>query len=98
MTLLVDNFAAEVVALTAQGWVILDYSRYDPTLASGLTPSGKAFSLSAVRDGAEAKVTLTVAGNTRTLSLASWEADFEQGNKAAQQIRVCYLKFPPNQR
>jgi hypothetical protein len=37
-------------------------------------------------------------GPQRVLDRVVWEADFEQGNKAAQQIRVCYLKFPPNQR
>lgn len=99
MTLQVDRFSDEIATLISQGWVITDYNRYDPTTMAGLTPSGKAFTASAVRQGASgALVTLTIAGNTRTTSLASWDVDCEPSDKTAQQLRVTYLKFPAGQR
>lgn len=93
-----DTFAEELSALFAQGWVMTSYSRYDPTTMAGLTPSGKAFTLSAVRQGAGALVTVTVAGNTRTTTLANWDADFEPAAKSVAAIAATWQKLPVNQR
>jgi len=72
MTLLVDTFWTEAAErLTANGWVIVDGSRYDPTVINGITPSGRAFTFTAQGD----TVTITVAGRSRSItrSRTLWE-------------------------
>ena len=93
MTLLVDTWSAEVATLTAQGWVITEWSRYDPTHAIGITPTGKAITLSVV-DGV---CTITIAGNTRTLT-ESQRANWEPADKTRDLIERTYRRFPANQR
>jgi hypothetical protein len=42
LTLLVDTWSEAMAQLLAQGWVITEFSRYDPTHIVGITPSGRA--------------------------------------------------------
>lgn len=90
--LLVDEWSTHQAALVAAGWVFTEVSRYDPTVIVGLTPSGKAFN--ALLSGTT--VSLTIAGNTRTLTVAklSW-LDGADTRTALQNLRA---SFPGNQR
>ena len=72
MTLLVDTFWTEAQArLVPAGWVIVDGSRYDPTVINGVTPSGKSFTFTCVGG----TVTLIIAGRTKTITRSRdlWE-------------------------
>ena len=92
MDLLYDNFADNLGALTASGWVITEYGRYDPTYVVGLTPTGKTFRLDCVGN----TITVTVATRTRTLTRAkdSWM----QGADTVAAWLAAYNALPVNQR
>lgn len=92
MTLLVDNFAEQLGALTVGGWVITEYSRYDPTVVVGVTPTGKAFRLECVGDAA----TITVAGRTKTVARA--KELWEQGDLTVSLWLASYNSLPASQR
>lgn len=99
MALQVDTWSAEVAQLEADGWVILEYSRYDPTHATGITPTGKALRVDVVRTGVGDTVlcTMVIAGivQVRTAILL---VDWEPGDAMAQLIRATYLQFKPKER
>ena len=92
MDLLYDNFADNLPALIAAGWVITEYGRYDPTYVVGLTPTGKTFRLDAAGD----VVTIQVAGRTRSVNVAkdSWM----QGDTTIEKWLAAYNALPVNQR
>jgi len=93
MTLLVDTFWEQVQArLTPVGWVITEGSRYDPTHIVGVTPSGRAFTLDCV-DGT---VTITIAGRTRSLTLA--RTAWEPGDATVDAMIAARDLLPANQR
>ena len=92
MDLLYDNFADNLGALTAAGWVITEYGRYDPTYVVGITPTGKTFRLDAVGD----VVTLRVATRTRTVNVA--KDAWMQGDKTIEKWLAAYNALPANQR
>lgn len=72
MALLVDTFWEQAQArLVANGWTIVDGSRYDPTIINGVTPSGRSFTFEC-RDNT---ITITIAGRVRTITRSRdlWE-------------------------
>ena len=72
MTLLVDTFWTEAQSrLEANGWVIVDGSRYDPTVINGVTPSGRSFTFRCEGN----TITITIAGRVRTITRSRdlWE-------------------------
>lgn len=88
MALLVDTFWDEAQRrLVPAGWVIVDGSRYDPTVINGVTPSGKSFTFEC-REGV---VTVTVAGRSRTLARSP-------GESSVQALLDAYEALPRNQR
>jgi len=94
MSLLIDTFWTEASTRLAQaGWIITEGTRYDPTHVIGVTPTGKAFALDIV-DGV---VTVTVAGRTRSTTIASRE-DWEDGTKSVELLLATHASFPANQR
>jgi hypothetical protein len=93
VTLLVDTFWEQAATvLAAEGWFITDGSRYDPTILNGLTPTGKAFSVTLAGD----TVTVTVAGRVRTLTRT--RVEWEAGELTVAAIRDAYRLLPANQR
>lgn len=86
----IDRFSEEI-ASRLNGWVINNYSRYDPTHVDGLTPTGKTFTLDIVNGTA----TLTVAGRTRTAQLAD---GWEDATKTVDLWLSAYNALPVNQR
>lgn len=93
MALLVDTFWDQAqTRLIANGWVLLNVSRYDPTHVDGLTPTGKAFTLDAI----DSVINLTIAGRTRTVNRA--KALWEPGDAAVQGIIDARNAFPVSQR
>ena len=91
--LLVDTFWDEAQRrLTAAGWVIVDGSRYDPTVINGITPSGRAFTFTASGD----TLTLTIAGRTRSITRSRdlWEP----GDATASALEEARERFPTAQR
>ena len=92
MTLLLDTFTDEVRArLTANGWVITDYSRYDPTHIVGLTPTGRAFTF----DASGNTVTVTIAGRTRTATRT--KDQWERGDLVVTALTDLRSLLPVNQ-
>ena len=94
MSLLVDTWADEVAFLQSQGWVITEYSRYDPTHATGVTPTGKAFTLSVV-DGV---CTITIAGKVQQRIESGGRTNWEPANLTRQLIEQTYQQFKPRDR
>ena len=94
MSLLVDTWSDEVATLTAQGWVITEWSRYDPTHAIGITPTGKAFTLSVV-DGV---CTVTIAGNVETRIESGGRTQWEPADLTRALIEATYRQFKPKDR
>lgn len=93
MALTEDTFYTEAsTRLTATGWVFTDVSRYDPTSISGITPSGRAFSISLINS----TITLTVAGRTRTITRA--KAAWEAGDQTVDALLEAWQLLPVNQR
>jgi hypothetical protein len=92
MSLMVDNWCDAVTALTSAGWVITEFSRYDPTHVVGITPSGRAFTFHAEGN----TITVTVAGRQRqrTISRDLWE----QGNLCREALLAAWSDLPVNQR
>lgn len=83
----VDDFDAAVPA----SWVLTGYSRYDPTHIDGTTPSGKAFSA----DLSAGTVSLTIAGNNRTSSVA--KATWLSGTGTWTALTNLRATFPADQ-
>jgi hypothetical protein len=98
MSLTRETFGDELDKAFALGWRVTSFTRYDPTTITGITPTGKSFSASAVRQGAGALVTVTVAGNTRTTTLANWEMDCEPADKTWAALISTWQKLPVAQR
>lgn len=92
MTLMIDNFSEQLAGLRAAGWVITEFSRYDPTHITGLTPSGKVFTL----DAAGSQVSITVAGNTRNVNIA--KVQWEQGDLLVEKWLAAHQALPAGQR
>lgn len=87
-----DDFAERLAALTAAGWIVTDYARYDPTHVVGLTPSGKTFTLHAEAG----TVTIDVAGRTKTVNVA--KATWEPAEGLIQAWLSAHQALPVNQR
>lgn len=87
-----DDFYDNLPLLTAAGWTITEIVRYDPTRLAGLTPSGKAFSVDMV-DGV---ITVTIAGNARTINRA--KTAWLDGPGTRQALLDARAAFPANQR
>ena len=94
MSLLVDTWSDEVAILVAQGWVITEYSRYDPTHAVGITPTGKAVTLSVV-DGV---CTITIAGLVEQRTESGGRTNWEPADLTRQLIEATYRQFKPKDR
>ena len=94
MSLLVDTWSDEVAVLASQGWVVTEYSRYDPTHAIGITPTGKAFTLSVV-DGV---CTVTIAGNVETRTESGGRTQWEPADLTRDLIERTYKQFHPRDR
>lgn len=92
MSLLFDDFDQRLGPLVAAGWVILDVHRYDPTRISGLTPTGKTFTI----DMTGSTVTFTIAGNTRTRTVP--KATWEPAAGCVDAWTAGYAAFPAGQR
>lgn len=92
MSLQVDDWSSAQALLEADGWIIAEYSRYDPTHVVGLTPNGRAFTLDCVGD----TITVTVAGRTRTLTVA--KANWLQGMATRTRLLEAWQQLPANQR
>lgn len=78
--LLRDTFSEITVPqLEADGWVITNFTRYDPTHVEGVTPNGRAFTADLIGD----QVTITIVGRTatRTIPKATWESG--EGTRSA---------------
>ena len=87
-----DSFGLDSQVLHTAGWVVESYSRYDPTVIVGLTPTGKVFN--ARLDGDT--VSLTIAGNTRTRTVP--KATWLPGNATVQALLGVLGDFPAPQR
>ena len=93
MAVLRDTFWDDAQArLTSTGWVILNGSRYDPTVLDGLTPTGRVFQFTMTRDGL---VTITVAGRTRTRQVAA--GDHEDGAGVVTKLLATWEQLPASQ-
>lgn len=90
MPLTVDTWVDRQNALSAEGWTFDSVARYWPTRASGLTPSGKAYTF--VAEGPSC--TLTIGNRSRSVSRSDWETP----TSCEQAWRDCYAAFPANQR
>ena len=90
--LLIDDWSDAYDLLVASGWIITEYSRYDPTHVVGLTPNGRAFTLDCV----ENTVTITVAGRTRTITIA--KENWLQGMATRSRLLEAWQQLPVSQR
>lgn len=94
MTVLRDMFFEEAATrLVANGWVMLNATRYDPTFLEGLTPSGRAFTFTLDRNGL---ATIAVAGRTRQTTLSG--ATVEDGAASVSALLDRWNALPANQR
>lgn len=88
-----DSFTGVVQnQLVAEGWTITSAHRYEPTVVTGITPTGKTFRLECAGN----TCTLAIGSNTRTAtrSIDLWRnAD---GTLAV--ARDLVASFPANQR
>lgn len=88
-----DSFPDLLPQLLAQGWTIDTMLRYLPvTSLTGLTPTGKAYSVTMQ----DTTITVVVAGRTKTLTRT--KDQWVPGDKALQAIIDCYNQFPANQK
>ena len=94
MTLLIDKIDGTLRTLTGQGWVISGWSRYDPSIFTGNTPTGRSFTMDA--NPTTGIVRLTIANRTQTQNV-SREA-IEDAVQFEGVWNATYLQFPPNQR
>jgi hypothetical protein len=93
MTLLVDTFWEQAQArLVSAGWVIVDGSRYDPTIINGVTPTGRSFTFRC--EGGI--ITITIAGRVRTIERSRdlWEP----GDATVDAMIAARNLLPVNQR
>ena len=93
MSLQRDNFWEEFErVLIPKGWVLVDGTRYDPTVINGVTPGGRSFTLVAQDD----TITLTVAGRTRTVTRI--KEQWEDGSLTVAAMEEALNLLPANQR
>ncbi len=92
MTLQRDRFDGTLKSLTDQGWVITEIKRYDPTVFSGTTPTGRSFTLTA--QGTNANLTIA----NRQQNRATTQAEIEDATAFEAMFNALYFQFPPNQR
>jgi hypothetical protein len=90
MALTIDLWPAQEALLLASGWTVNSVRRYDPTVISGTTPTGRTFTFTAQNGVGE----INVAGRTRTSNRSNWEA----ATDTYALLLACHLALPANQR
>jgi len=97
MAVLRDTFWEQFTAvLVPEGWVLTDGQRYDPTIINGLTPTGKLFTFTAVRNGDSFDVSIDVQGRTRSGTISA--AELEDGFNLNGRIKTLWGALPASQR